>query len=110
METLDVLKGARNLLAKGYLKYRRNDGRGNFCALGAIHAVTGGRWGVADRSPAVAELEALLGTDSEAFVGYNVLFPGGRLANYNNNTDQARTVALFDRAIAKLEAEMLTIP
>jgi hypothetical protein len=111
VETIEILRKARALIAQGYVRHIRRiddlDGRTRFCALGAVDAAVGGGMACGDWSPAVSALSHAIPEGSEeALVGYNSLWEPGRVANYNNNTDQARTVAMFDRAIAKLEAEL----
>ncbi len=37
---LGIFKAARKLLEKGYIKWRERDGKGGYCAVGAIREVT----------------------------------------------------------------------
>jgi hypothetical protein len=104
VETIEILRKARALIAKGYARGIRYDGHG-YCALGALDAVTG-RYTMEDTPAVKALVEGIPADSHEATVGYCAVYAMGRIANYNNNTDQARTVAMFDRAIAKLEAEL----
>ena len=103
MDTLKVLREARTLIARGYTTGQRYDGFGRFCALGALDAAGGG-YQLHDIGimPAVNALAAEIPGEPENI--RNLPTPN-RVAYYNNSTDQARTVALFDRAIAKLEAK-----
>ncbi len=43
MEMLDVITKARGLLDKGYIKWRMCDGKGNYCASGAVAMCSGAK-------------------------------------------------------------------
>lgn len=99
MKTSEVLRAARDYLAVGphrWFKGNMGNGEGGFCASGACgfvcdwHTIgTGSPWGAA-----VAALNSLT---------------GGSVSSYNDapSTTYAGILALFDRAIAVVEAAEL---
>lgn len=119
---LDILIDARNLLARpyGFVRGRRatrehrvESGYAH-CALGAIEAADGvtSSFDADECTPAVVALDAVIPSDVKEKMkvkdgvvdmdnGTAGPYPRriGRIAAYNNTTDQETVVAWFDRAI-----------
>lgn len=113
-DVITVLSSARDLLAqpKGYLKGRRQDGEGGYCALGAIDQAMAnraqdgmrGECGLAivaldDAIPAGTKQQHLDGIIRDPYNCHSPQHRQSRIACYNNTTDQQTVVEWFDRAI-----------
>ena len=111
MTALNVLIEAREKIAtpKSWVRGSRRtflDGTFARCALGAIDAVLGD--GKSDHHPATELLAASLTADEREldpgseYGGYGAPGnPAGLVAKFNNATDHASVLSLFDRTIAR---------
>lgn len=104
--TLINLRAARALIAApgGYIsgvrKAARRDGSFSYCALGALDEACR-RLHYSDGCPEVYALAAVLPADF--MPGINE-YPASRVAHFNNEKGRDAIVAVFDAAIARLEA------
>lgn len=124
LNTLGLLRAAREILADGYCRFTLANGNGDHCAIGALLAAApvADRWNFIttaidildsciDRDKMWAAVQSSpYATDDSTFpprsrAAIETNIPQGRVAWYNNFTDQSTTLALFDTAIAKLEAQ-----
>lgn len=111
-DKITLLAVARATLATGWCKDMFADGAGNYCARGAVFNAIGCVTGdsvVAAPDDTLTEQELGKELAADLPVGFVAPYadacPCSRVAMYNNATDQARVLALFDRSIARLRAQ-----
>lgn len=108
MNTLKTLIAARSVITNpsNWTKYTRDNQNGAHCALGAVDAVLIGAQ--CDYHPAVAALAAAM-TAGEKKIAEKAFGcePGCAavfVAQFNNGSDHASVLALFDRTIEQQRA------
>lgn len=114
-QTLEILQNARARLARGWCtRYLALDSAGrmvpswkpsarSWCALGAVEAELGKGWGWSADVPALNALQAAVPAH---FQGEGYCGGYSRIAAFNNATDQATVLALFDRAISQVRGAL----
>jgi hypothetical protein len=117
-ETLTILRAARNLLDKSYIKWNPDDGKGGHCAIGAICKVAlhMGYYTTPIRELIDAECIALhpelVGkvAPRENTVFYGDTFSLNPTVYVNNQLGKAAILAVFDSCILNLELKLSPAP
>lgn len=99
------LREARDVLARGYCRGVRSDGRGNHCALGAIDTAYK-CWDRADLSnPAIELLGEFCTYRGVDEFNHDIVrdesHPIVKIAGHNNMTNKKSMLQAFDKAIEK---------
>jgi hypothetical protein len=105
-QKLNTLREARALLDSGYIKGRTRDGKGGYCAYGALIMANEGRFNDVGAGDDPSTEELLLELSKAATVLFPVFTCHYALISVNNSTDKASTLSVFDSAILSLELKL----
>ncbi len=108
MTELELLIEARDILAERHIRHQTRDGKGGYCAMGAVLKSSGwydhGENWLGRRDDEIACTQALQALADAV----QALYPHQRMINaidVNDNYGKAAILKVFDTAIAKLQFE-----